>query len=425
MDNLTHGFVGVLLAESCLRLRAARTGAEVSSRLRVETFALAIAGNNLPDADIAYARAVGGRAVGYLLQHRGFTHTVPVALLIGAALLAVVIGLRRRARLPLTRGELTLLAIVALLSPLLHVAMDFGNNYGVHPFWPVNSQWFYGDTLFIAEPALWVAILSPLAFSMASRWARLGLWSALGVALAAVWLGHLVAAMAALPLTLAAVVLLALARRMSPGRRAATAVGAFFVTIGAFATGSRQAKALTRAAMASERPQARDVDVSVTPLPADPLCWNVYWVGVEADEYVVRLGRAALAPGRADLPGGRCAFGPEADTTAPMTHLAPPAAGVHPAPPVTFYAEYRRPLAQLGPLAESRCEVAALLQFARVPYVTDPLPDGSRVAGDLRYDRNPELDFADVLVAPKPLPAADCPPNLPPWIPPRTDLLPR
>jgi inner membrane protein len=200
-------------------------------------------------------------------------------------------------------------------------------------------------------------------------------------------------------------------------------VVAFVVGIGAFAGGSRQAKAQARSAIAEALPHARTVDVSVTPIPADPLCWNVYWVGVDGEDYVVRLGRAAIAPARAGLPGGHCAFGPEPDTTAPMTKLATASSDPHAHGPAWFYAEYRRPLAQLTALAATRCEAAALLQFARVPYVTDPDADGSRVAGDLRYDRNPGIDFADVRLpaeAPRP---EDCPPNRPPWIPPRAELL--
>jgi inner membrane protein len=69
-------------------------------------------------------------------------------------------------------------------------------------------------------------------------------------------------------------------------------------------------------------------------------------------------------------------------------------------------------------LARDHCAVSALLQFARVPWAV-PQGDGW-VAGDLRYDREPELGFAEVEVGP----AADaCPRFGAPWVPPRQDLL--
>ena len=49
-----------------------------------------------------------------------------------------------------------------MLTSLLHIGMDFMNNYGVHPFWPVDSRWWYGDSVFIIEPLLWAAC-APLA----------------------------------------------------------------------------------------------------------------------------------------------------------------------------------------------------------------------------------------------------------------------
>jgi hypothetical protein len=29
----------------------------------------------------------------------------------------------------------------------------------VHPFWPLDNRWYYGDLIFILEPWIWVAIL--------------------------------------------------------------------------------------------------------------------------------------------------------------------------------------------------------------------------------------------------------------------------
>jgi hypothetical protein len=78
----------------------------------------------------------------------------------------------------------------------------------------------------------------------------------------------------------------------------------------------------------------------------------------------------------------------------------------------------------LRQLAQHDCRFRAWLGFVRVPAVSSVmLPNGSgaleRVATDLRYDRAPELDFADMRLDR----AVDCPTWLPPWRHPRADLL--
>jgi hypothetical protein len=45
--------------------------------------------------------------------------------------------------------------------------------------------------------------------------------------------------------------------------------------------------------------------------------------------------------------------------------------------------------------------------------------DGQTVIGDLRYDREVELSFAELELSG----AHPCPQFVPPWIPPRSDLL--
>ena len=50
-------------------------------------------------------------------------------------------------------------------------ALDFTNSYGVHPFWPVDNRWYYGDAVFIVEPLLW-ACSAPLLFTLRSKVTR-------------------------------------------------------------------------------------------------------------------------------------------------------------------------------------------------------------------------------------------------------------
>ena len=52
---------------------------------------------------------------------------------------------------PAHRARLWTLISAALLS---HELLDAGNSYGVHPFFPFDSRWYYGDAVFILEPWL-------------------------------------------------------------------------------------------------------------------------------------------------------------------------------------------------------------------------------------------------------------------------------
>jgi inner membrane protein len=41
--------------------------------------------------------------------------------------------------------------------------MDSLNVYGVHPLWPFDPNWYYGDLVFIVEPVFWIGFGVPLA----------------------------------------------------------------------------------------------------------------------------------------------------------------------------------------------------------------------------------------------------------------------
>src|SRR3990170_2407826 len=169
MDNLTHTLIGALVGEAVARAipRAPNDLPELTRRNLCVT--LAAVGSNLPDSDLLYSFFDG--KVNYLLHHRGHTHTILIALLLGAAVFGLTRWWLRRRNLQASTADLRLLAAVLLLTPLLHIAMDFGNNYGVHPFWPVDNRWFYGDSVFIIEPLFWAAC-APLAFIFKTHLAR-------------------------------------------------------------------------------------------------------------------------------------------------------------------------------------------------------------------------------------------------------------
>src|SRR5215218_596325 len=97
MDNVTHALAGLLLAESTIVLAERR--APVSIAFRRAALVLGVITGELPDADLLYAGpALGMGKLGYLLHHRGHTHTVLVALLGALACWGIALAVGRGVR---------------------------------------------------------------------------------------------------------------------------------------------------------------------------------------------------------------------------------------------------------------------------------------------------------------------------------------
>ena len=222
----------------------------------------------------------------------------------------------------------------------------------------------------------------------------------------------------AVGLTLISASLLAIGRRLAPFSRMLLASAGFCLVLGTFVLGSRSVKALVRERARTQFPSSRTLDVVATPMPANPWCWGVLLVQRDEARYFVRLGRAAIWPAWLSLDS--CPYDRAARPTAPLRPLSSA-----PDRKLVWSSKYQIPLSELRAVADARCEARALLQFARVPYLTGPGADQSRVIGDLRYDRSPGLDFSDVhLQGSQAVGQADeCPGYLPPWRPPRADIL--
>lgn len=145
MDPVCHTLVGLTLAESGLKHRAPAARA------------LLMVGANLPDIDVA---AYAWGSLEALTFRRGWTHGVPALMVLPPLLAAIWFGVlrtwaRRRGREPVAFGRL---ALLAYLSVLTHPALDFLNTYGMRWLMPIVNRWFYGDTLFIVDPWVWLAL---------------------------------------------------------------------------------------------------------------------------------------------------------------------------------------------------------------------------------------------------------------------------
>jgi len=406
----------MLVAEATMQLRSAAGDerASPSSGWRAPSpswrsvaYVVSVAGNNLPDIDFLWS-GIMARPFGYLLHHRGHSHTL-LGALVGALMLAgAVIAFTRWRHAAWKSADYRSMFALCLVGPLAHIAMDATNNYGTHPFWPLYRGWIYGDAVFIVEPFFWAAGIPPLVFAVRSAITRTLLLIVLVLGLGVTFFVRFVPTSMALALALLALACAVAAWRAVPRVRALIGVGVCLAVAASFFVASRVAASAVRDALGQDGALC---DVAVTPMPANPLCFMALTVEHHGGDYVARRGTVATWP--AFYPAPQCPD-PEERPTAPF---APSTAAdtLH----VHWRGEYAAPLTRLVTLYRDNCQAAALLRFFRVPYWVDA-DDGTLILGDLRYDRNPGLDFSDVRIEGRP---TSCPFAVPSWTPPRQDLL--
>ena len=405
MDNITHSFVGLGVGELLQRsLPAEPDDARQRTRHRLLLTACAAA-SNFPDLDLFLTKLLPV-PLGYLLHHRGHTHTLLYALPQALLLLALLWALWPNARRLLRESSTARvgLGVAIVLGFGLHLSMDFLNSYGIHPFYPFDPRWFYGDVVFIVEPVFWVAFGVPLALAIPNRPTRILALAGLALFVAgATWRGYLEwHSLLVLALIGAAIAALRVTRRHSRRALALAAVISigFIAVQGGASSAGRQRIETTLQAI---DPASKVLDVAMTGYPAQPLCWS--FVSIESNEgagsYRLRRGMLSLAP--AWLPVDDC---PAAFRDSDATAVA--------ADGIVLAAPWQGDLAMLRNLSRSDCHVNAWLRFARMPAVTED------AASDLRYAATPRGNFTALPIAGA---AREPCGDVPRWAYPRADLL--
>ncbi len=375
MENLTHSLLGATLAEAALPLDA-------SPAQRRTFYVTGILAANLPDADLIYT-SITTPPLGYLLHHRGHTHTV-VGLMGLAALFAVAFAIpsvRRHTR-PVA-GRFWLLVVAALAS---HLIADGWNSYGVHPFYPIDNRWFYGDAVNIFEPWLWILLGTAVAMNARSTTRRFVIAGFIAaISLAAAGLGVIDVFVLA-PIGVAAALLVLTLRRRRPSTRAITSLGAVAVFVALSYSLSTVAR--DEAVASVSHSGASVVDVVLSPRPGNLFCWNALLMQREEDELVMRRANIPVSPRWLSACRARV---------------------------IEWMPVAQQSIAQLQS-ALGDCRIQAWLQFGRAPAIR-----GTWIV-DLRFGDPDRGNFSGMAMTASPA-NAECPRHLTHWVYPRADVL--
>ncbi|MCD2518480.1 metal-dependent hydrolase [Massilia sp. G4R7] len=406
MDNLTHSLVGLALGELVDRALPAPSDPARGRTRRRLLLATGLLASNFPDLDLVLTPLLPA-PLGYLIHHRGHTHTLLYALPQVALLLAMLWLLWPGARRLVREDGRTRRAVVAtaLLGMVLHLSFDALNVYGVHPFHPFDSRWLYGDLVFIVEPVFWTALGVAVALPRGPRlrWPLLAFFAA--TPLVFTWLGFLQWGSLAL---LAAIGLAVGAAHHRCGGRAGllTACALCLGFVGVQGLAGVQARAQVRAALAQLAPGARVFDIPLSSFPANPLCWSFATVSEDAaggngpGNYAVRVGVLSLAPGLSPVASCPVRFGGQPGSEQPA---------------LAWKFSQTRSVAEFRALQRDNCHFDAWLRFARVPALA------GGVATDVRFGAPDQPNFSTLPYAERQ--GAPCPAPLPGWGYPRADLL--
>ena len=169
MDPVAHTLVGAVLAE---------TGLKRVSRYATATLLIGV---NLPDID-GFAKFWGQDASLYF--RRGWSHGI-IALVVLPILLVALMWLWNRWRnrsadngQAFRPGWIIALSFLAVWT---HPLLDWMNTYGIRLLMPFDGRWFYGDTLFIIDPWIWLVLAAGILLTRQKHLGELAFWAVLGV----------------------------------------------------------------------------------------------------------------------------------------------------------------------------------------------------------------------------------------------------
>jgi inner membrane protein len=406
LDNLTHTLVGVLVGETAARATRSSSGLDSTTRRNLFVTLMAI-GSNVPDLDFIPS-SIRDSKLDYLLHHRGHTHTILGALLVAALLYVAAEAWCRWRKYRVSGIDRAQLAGIASIATLLHIAMDATNSYGVHPFWPLDNRWYYGDAVFIVEPLFWSAC-APLVFVLRTMLAKILVGIALSAGVGLSFLTGMVPQPMAFTLLSITILMLVIGKIARPQVALVIALLVWFAINTTFAQLSGVADRRARAIARESLPNSQVLDVVLTPMPANPVCWQLLLVQADSANWYVRRASLSIAPSL--LAATSCPSRGDVTTTATFVPVEAQSDAA-----IVWHGEFATNRELLRQKLESSCAAVAFMGFARAPWLIER--DSKWILGDARFDYERDLSFAEIDLAAEP-----CMTWMPPWTPPRLDLL--
>lgn len=396
MDNITHTVIALVAGDA---VHNATNPRQMPSLERRSLFLLSsVMANNLPDLDVFFAKTLPV-PLGSLLHHRGMTHTL-IMVLPQAVLITLILLLLRGSILSkrLSLRDWLLAGFTAILGICLHVFADSWNSYGVHPFYPINNNWYYGDFIFVVEPLFWAIggawILLELSF-----WWRLLFFAAFSFFIG---YGYNLEALDKNSIIVLVTILLSLTLilgAISTSRRAIVTIAVSILLLCGFHSQSYKVKEMIKQEYEKHK-LSPPLDVATSPSAGNPFCWTVFAASKEHDRFVIR--KASISLWESYYSAESCRFlDKSSSSVTTVTNTAE----------ILWFREFQTPLAAFK-IYSSDCFFRDWLRFARLPFIFK-----SR-AQDVRFSGRGTSNFSELALQPGRKYLA----GIPPWNSPRKDL---
>lgn len=394
MDNLTHSLFGAAVAETYIEKRFKNSAFRPPKNI---FYFFSIFANNCPDLDLLFG-LIDNTSLGYMLNHRGWTHTV-----VGTLPQSVLLIFLAWVWIHFFRRDLLVyfkdLVFLILFGMQTHMLLDYFNSYGVHPWAPLDNRWYYLDSIFIIEPLLWFSLIS--IWLPPWKWRSVLLLAPLG-AYGFGWWNQFVSSttvVAALGFAALAFQLQAVLLKMYRGL---VGVALFTLVVLTFWGGQHWARTQILQELVKDESQ-KNLDAVLYSLPSNPLCWFFLVPQVKGDQYTVVHGSVALWGSSKDCQGWPR---PKMNEGVSMEESS--------LGRLWIKQRWSASLRDLKPLM-NRCDVKAWMQFARIPYWENSVLNDLRFAarGGKSFTTHELQDGAEPI----------CPVLDVPWQPPRQDLL--
>jgi inner membrane protein len=139
VDNLTHTLTGLMLSRAGLDRWCPRAPA------------LLVLAANVPDIDVV--TALTGGSISYLEHHRGPTHSLALAPVMAALVVAMVGAAARGRNMAWVRAW-----VASTAGVMSHLLMDWTNIYGVRLLWPLDRSWLRLDITPVVDLWIWTLL---------------------------------------------------------------------------------------------------------------------------------------------------------------------------------------------------------------------------------------------------------------------------